>query len=186
LDRANGVARTDTVDFSASGGRHHCSAVWIRRINRSAEEEATRAEVLPCGLLLRVGGRRGPSRKAQRRWTFGRSRAQFRGIACPTGIVALVGAPCSHWPHAHQVQVGTIVGIVIPHVISRFQRGSRPSPGADVADVTAALPKRQCRHHLVSAPPYLALGALHPFYWIPRCARGDFVAKLFDTRQLGV
>jgi uncharacterized membrane protein YeaQ/YmgE (transglycosylase-associated protein family) len=39
---------------------------------------------------------------------------------------------------------------------------------------------------LIGATSYLPLGALHAFDRILRCARGDVVAKLFDTRQLGV
>src|SRR5580692_3513929 len=61
-----GVARTDTSDFSARRGRHHCGDMWIHRIGCCAEEQAARTRVLPSGLLLWIDGGRDPARKASR------------------------------------------------------------------------------------------------------------------------
>jgi hypothetical protein len=61
-----GVARTDTSDFSAPRGSHHCGDVWIHRIGWCAEEQAARTRVLPSGLLLWIDGGRDPARKASR------------------------------------------------------------------------------------------------------------------------
>ena len=47
-----GVGRTDTSDFSAPRGRHHCRDMWIHRVSRCAEEQPTRTRVLPFGLSL--------------------------------------------------------------------------------------------------------------------------------------
>jgi hypothetical protein len=61
-----GVARSDTSDFSAPRGRHHCRNMWIHRISGCAEKQATRMRVLPSGLLLWMAGRRDRARKASR------------------------------------------------------------------------------------------------------------------------
>jgi hypothetical protein len=61
-----GVARTDTSDFSAPRGSHHCGDMWIHRIGCCAEEQAARTRVLSSGLLLWIDGRRDPARKASR------------------------------------------------------------------------------------------------------------------------
>ena len=59
-----GVARTDTSDFSAPRGSHHCGDMWIHRIGCCAQEQATRTQALPSGLLLWIDGGRDPARKA--------------------------------------------------------------------------------------------------------------------------
>jgi hypothetical protein len=61
-----GVARTDTSDFCAPRGSHHCGDMWIHRIGCCAEEQAARTRVLPSGLLLWIDGGRDPARKASR------------------------------------------------------------------------------------------------------------------------
>jgi hypothetical protein len=83
-----GVARTDTSDFSARRGRHRRRVMWIRRISCYAEEQATRAQVLPSGLLLWIIDGRDPARKTSRRWPFRSSQAHLRGTTYSTRMVA--------------------------------------------------------------------------------------------------
>ncbi len=61
-----GVARTDTSDFSAPRGSRHCGDMWIHRIGCCAQQQATRTQALPSGLLLWIDGGRDPARKASR------------------------------------------------------------------------------------------------------------------------
>jgi hypothetical protein len=61
-----GVVRTDTADFSAPRGHHHCRDMWIHRISCGAEEQATRAQDFPSGLLLWMDSGRDPARKGSR------------------------------------------------------------------------------------------------------------------------
>jgi hypothetical protein len=92
-----GVARTDTSDFSAPRGRHHCGDMRIHRISCCAEEQATRTRVLFAGLLLWIDRGRDPVPKAardtSRHRSFRCSRPRCCGITGSTRIGAAAVAP---------------------------------------------------------------------------------------------